>query len=62
MGKQNAAQPMPVIFRLDIKRFRGLSSFTWWPAKGVNVILGGGPILRRDQPSQTPTATGHPPQ
>ncbi|MEG9437546.1 AAA family ATPase [Edaphobacter sp. HDX4] len=34
----------PVIYRLIIERFRCIKSFTWQPAKGVNVILGGGDV------------------
>jgi putative ATP-dependent endonuclease of OLD family len=34
----------PLIHRLTIKRFRGLSSFEWFPAPGLNVILGGGDV------------------
>jgi len=34
--------PAPIIMRLTIERFRGVASFTWQPAKGSNVILGGG--------------------
>lgn len=32
----------PTIYRLSISRFRGIEALDWWPAKGVNVILGGG--------------------
>ena len=32
----------PAIYRLSISRFRGIEALDWWPAKGVNVILGGG--------------------
>ncbi len=46
MGKQNAVQTTPVIYRLHIGRFRGLSTFTWRPARGVNVILGGGDVCK----------------
>jgi putative ATP-dependent endonuclease of the OLD family len=34
----------PTIHRLSIDRFRSLKSFRWLPAKGVNVILGGGDV------------------
>jgi putative ATP-dependent endonuclease of the OLD family len=34
----------PVIRRLSIQRFRAISSLTWWPAAGVNFILGGGDV------------------
>lgn len=36
-----AAAP-PTLRRLVIERFRGVQSLTWYPAEGVNVILGGG--------------------
>lgn len=32
------------IFKLTIQRFRGIQSLTWLPAKGMNVILGGGDV------------------
>lgn len=34
----------PVIRRLSIERFRGISVLTWRPSAGVNVILGGGDV------------------
>lgn len=34
----------PTIYRLSIERFRCIQTFTWHPAKGVNVILGGGDV------------------
>ena len=34
----------PVIRRLSIERFRGVSALTWLPSPGVNVILGGGDV------------------
>jgi putative ATP-dependent endonuclease of OLD family len=34
----------PVIYQLCIERFRGIKALTWHPAKGVNVILGGGDV------------------
>lgn len=39
-----AATVAPIIRRLSITRFRGISALTWWPAEGVNVILGGGDV------------------
>jgi len=30
------------IIRLTIERFRGIEALTWLPAKGTNLILGGG--------------------
>ena len=32
------------IYRLTIERFRTLKTFVWHPAKGVNLILGGGDV------------------
>ncbi|MCW2312053.1 ATP-dependent nuclease [Rhodoferax antarcticus] len=32
------------IYKLTIQRFRGIQSLTWMPAKGMNVILGGGDV------------------
>ena len=32
------------IYKLTIQRFRGIHSLTWLPAKGMNVILGGGDV------------------
>ena len=32
------------IYKLTIQRFRGIQSLTWLPAKGMNVILGGGDV------------------
>ena len=34
----------PHIKLLSVKRFRGIESLTWLPAKGVNVLLGGGDV------------------
>jgi putative ATP-dependent endonuclease of the OLD family len=34
----------PVIRKLTIERFRGIQRLEWWPAKGVNLILGGGDV------------------
>jgi putative ATP-dependent endonuclease of OLD family len=34
----------PIIYRLAIERFRCIASFSWHPAKGVNLILGGGDV------------------
>ena len=38
----NTTAEVPHIRLLTIKRFRGIEELTWRPAKGVNVILGGG--------------------
>src|SRR5690349_6320634 len=32
------------IYRLTIERFRTIKTFAWHPAKGVNLILGGGDV------------------
>jgi putative ATP-dependent endonuclease of the OLD family len=34
----------PVIYRLNIEHFRGIRSLSWFPNKGVNIILGGGDV------------------
>lgn len=34
----------PIIYRLVIERFRCITTFSWHPAKGVNLILGGGDV------------------
>jgi putative ATP-dependent endonuclease of OLD family len=34
----------PVIYHLCIERFRGIKALTWHPAKGVNLLLGGGDV------------------
>jgi putative ATP-dependent endonuclease of OLD family len=34
----------PTIHRLTIDRFRGIETFSWHPAAGVNLILGGGDV------------------
>src|SRR5208282_5154427 len=34
----------PIIYRLAIEHFRCITKFSWHPAKGVNVILGGGDV------------------
>jgi recombinational DNA repair ATPase RecF len=42
---QHATPPAwPVIRRLSIERFRGISALTWRPSPGVNIILGGGDV------------------
>jgi putative ATP-dependent endonuclease of OLD family len=38
------ADTAPLIRALTIKRFRGIEEITWRPAKGLNVILGGGDV------------------
>ncbi len=35
---------VPAIYELTITRFRGISALTWQPAKGVNLVLGGGDV------------------
>jgi putative ATP-dependent endonuclease of OLD family len=48
LGKTNkSAAPVltaPTIHSLKIERFRGIKSLIWLPAKGVNVVLGGGDV------------------
>src|ERR1017187_5446719 len=34
----------PTIYHLLIERFRGIKVLSWHPAKGVNVVLGGGDV------------------
>jgi putative ATP-dependent endonuclease of the OLD family len=34
----------PIIYRLAIERFHCITTFSWPPAKGVNLILGGGDV------------------
>lgn len=34
----------PTIYHLKIERFRSIKDLSWHPAKGVNVILGGGDV------------------
>lgn len=41
---QPPADDSPHIRLLSIKRFRGIEDLTWLPAKGVNVLLGGGDV------------------
>jgi hypothetical protein len=38
------ASATPVIYALTIKRFRGIETLSWRPAKGANLILGGGDV------------------
>lgn len=42
--KKTVATVAPVIRKLIIERFRGIQRLEWWPAKGVNLILGGGDV------------------
>lgn len=37
-----AKAPTTTIYSLSIERFRGITSLQWRPARGVNIILGGG--------------------
>lgn len=39
-----AEKKAPAIYQLSVERFRGLESLTWWPATGLNVVLGGGDV------------------
>src|SRR5262245_20922193 len=34
----------PIIYQLHIERFRGIEALAWRPARGVNIILGGGDV------------------
>jgi putative ATP-dependent endonuclease of the OLD family len=34
----------PIIYRLNIERFRGIKRFEWHPEPGVNIVLGGGDV------------------
>ena len=43
-GYRKNVMNAPIIYRLSIERFRCIKTFTWHPAKGVNVILGGGDV------------------
>lgn len=38
------ASAVPTIYHLAIERFRGVKTLSWHPARGVNVILGGGDV------------------
>ena len=35
---------VPTIYKLTIERFRGIKYLSWQPARGVNLILGGGDV------------------
>src|SRR5437016_4447421 len=35
---------VPTIYKLTIARFRGIKHLSWQPARGVNLILGGGDV------------------
>lgn len=37
-----AAPSAPAIYKLTIERFRGIAKLVWRPARGVNIVLGGG--------------------
>src|SRR5713101_4540528 len=39
-----AASGAPVIYALTIRQFRGIEALSWQPAKGANLILGGGDV------------------
>jgi putative ATP-dependent endonuclease of OLD family len=43
-GDPTPAIAAPVILYLNIERFRGIKTLPWYPAAGVNVILGGGDV------------------
>ena len=40
----NTQRSKPAIYSLSIERFRGITSLQWCPARGVNIILGGGDV------------------
>lgn len=44
MSVSAVALSVPAIYRLSIERFRGVKTLSWSPARGVNVILGGGDV------------------
>lgn len=44
MPSVNRTITSPLVRRLVIRRFRGISSFEWLPNPGLNVILGGGDV------------------
>jgi putative ATP-dependent endonuclease of OLD family len=43
-GDPTPTAAAPVILHLNIERFRGIQALSWYPAAGVNVILGGGDV------------------
>jgi hypothetical protein len=45
----------PKIYVLTTERFRGITSLTWQPSRGVNVILGGSDVgkTRSSKPSRS---------
>ena len=42
--EKNIQVKAPTILRLTISRYRGIKSLDWYPAGGVNVLLGGGDV------------------
>ena len=44
MSTQSSSASAPTIYQLVIERFRGIKALSWRPARGVNVILGGGDV------------------
>lgn len=45
MSETTAPKPVTTaIYSLSIERFRGITSLQWRPARGVNIILGGGDV------------------
>jgi putative ATP-dependent endonuclease of OLD family len=44
MSTQSSSASAPTIYQLVIERFRGIKALSWHPARGVNVILGGGDV------------------
>src|SRR4029078_7896281 len=43
-GQEEASSAAPIIRSLTIQRFRVIEYLAWRPAKGLNVILGGGDV------------------
>ena len=43
-GAPASTPSRPVILRLTIQRFRGIQFLQWYPAQGMNVLLGGGDV------------------
>jgi putative ATP-dependent endonuclease of OLD family len=43
-GPASATPSTPAIYQLSIERYRGIPSLQWRPARGLNLILGGGDV------------------
>ena len=57
---QQAAEA-PYIRHLSIKRFRGIEALSWFPDKGMNVLLGGGDVGKSPAGRLEPTVLLDPP-